>query len=197
MSRQSSDGHSLVELIFVAGMIATASGIAIPQMLAGLDDSRAIGATRYLSSRLHRARAEAVMRSADVAMQFVPVDEGGYAFAMYVDGNRNGIRSHDIERGVDRRLGGVDRLGDSFKGVEFGTVPDLPPVDPGGVSPGSDPIRLGASGFATFTALGTATPGSLYVRSDRGAQYVLRIFGETGKTRVLRFNTRTKQWTPL
>jgi len=197
MFRKPSDGHSLVELLFVAGAIATASGIAIPQMLAGLDDSRAIGATRYLSSRLQRARAEAVMRSADVALQFVPVDDGRYAFATYVDGNRNGIRAHDIERGIDRRIGGIERLGDSFKGIEFGTIPDLPAVDPGGASPGSDPIRLGASGFATFTALGTATPGSLYVRSDRGAQYVIRIFGETGKMRVLRFNTRTKQWTHL
>jgi len=192
-----SDGHSLVELLFVAGIVATVSGIAVPQILAGLDDSRAIGAARYLSSRLYRVRAEAVMRSADVAMQFLPTGDGGYTFAEYVDGNRNGVRTHDIDRGVDRRLGGIERLSDSFKGVELGTVHDLPAVDAGGAAPGSDPIRLGASGFATFTALGTATPGSLYVRSARGAQYVIRIFGETGKTRVLRFNARTRQWVPL
>jgi type II secretory pathway pseudopilin PulG len=197
MSRPSSDGHSLVELLFVAGIVATASGIAVPQMLAGLDDSRAIGATRYLSSRLYRARAEAVMRSADVAMQFLPAGNGGYTLAEYVDGNRNGVRTHDIDRGIDRRLGGIERLGDSFTGVEFGTIRDLPTVDSGGADPGGDPIRLGASGLATFTALGTATPGSLYVRSARGAQYVIRIFGETGKTRVLRFNARTRQWVPL
>jgi type II secretory pathway pseudopilin PulG len=197
MVKHTADGHSLVELLFVAGIVATASGIAVPQILAGLDDSRAIGATRYLSSRLYRARAAAVMRSADVAIQFLPAGNGGYTFAEYVDGNRNGVRTHDIDRGVDRRLGGVERLGDSFKGVEFGTIRDLPAVDPGGAEPGGDPIRLGASGFATFTALGTATPGSLYVRSARGAQYVIRIFGETGKTRVLRFNARTSQWVPL
>lgn len=196
MFKHPSRGHSLVELLFVAGIIATGSGIAIPQMLAGLDDNRAIGATRYLSSRLQRARAEAVMRSADVAIQFLAVDDGSYRFAEYVDGNRNGIRTHDIDRGVDRRLGGLECLGDSFKGVDFGTIRDLPPVDPGGAEPGGDPIRLGASGFATFTALGTATPGSLYVRSVRGAQYVIRIFGETGKTRVLRFNPRTRHWVP-
>jgi type II secretory pathway pseudopilin PulG len=197
MFRQPSDGHSLVELLFVAGIVATASGIAIPQMLAGLDDHRAVAATRYLSSRLQRARAEAVLRSADVAVQFLAVGDGSYTFAQYVDGNRNGIRTHDIDRGVDRRLGGIERLGDSFKGVEFGTIRDLPPIDAGGADPGSDPIRLGASGFATFTSLGTATPGSVYVRSVRGAQYVIRIFGETGKTRVLRFNPRTRRWMPL
>src|SRR5262245_2320516 len=196
MRRQASDGHSLIELLFVAGIAATASGIAVPQMLAGLDDSRALGATRYLSSRLSRARADAVMRSADVAMQFAPGRDGGYTFAEYVDGNRNGIRAQDIERGVDRRLGGFERLGDSFKGVDFGTIRDLPAVVAGGREPGGEAIRLGPSGFATFTALGTATSGSLYVRSARGAQYVIRIFGETGKTRILRFNARTRQWVP-
>jgi len=197
MLGKSSYGHSLVELLFVVGIVATAGGIAVPQLLASLDDNRAIGATRYLSARLQRTRAEAVMRSADVAMQFVKAGDGGYSFAVYVDGNRNGIRTHDIERGVDRRLGAVERLGDSFTGMEFGANSGLPAVDSGSGAPGSDPIRLGPGEFATFTAMGTATPGSLYIRSDRGAQYVIRIFGETGKTRVLRFNPRTKQWTPL
>src|SRR3989449_7336459 len=173
MRGRQSFGYSLVEVMFVAGLVATGSALAVPQILASLDDMRAIGATRYLSVRLQRARGEAVMRSTDVAMQFVPV-AGGYRFAVYVDGNRNGIRSRDIEQGVDRRLGGVERLGDSFNGGEFGAIPGLPAVDPGGTGPGDDPIRLGPSGFATFTARGTATPGSLDIRGSRGAQYGIR-----------------------
>ena len=199
MRGRPSSGYSLAELAFVMGLIVTLTGIAIPQTLATLDDLRAVGATRYISTRLQRARAEAVMRSANVAMQFVPVDDhgGGYAFAVYVDGNRNGIRRRDIASGIDRRLGAVERLGDSFSGVEFGTIPSLPPVDAAAGSPGDDPIRLGPSGLATFTALGTATPGSLYIRSRRGTQYAVRIFGTTGKTRMLRFNAGTRQWKPL
>jgi len=196
MRSHASSGYSFAELAFVMGLIVTVTGIAIPQTLASIDDLRALGATRYLSTRLHRARSEAVARSADVAMRFVPLAEG-YAFAVYVDGNRNGVRRLDIERGIDRRLGAIERLGDSFSGVELGTIPNLPSVDPGGSGPGNDPIRLGPGGFATFTALGTATPGSLYIRSRRGAQYVIRIFGETGKTRLLRFDVRTRQWKPL
>ena len=51
--------------------------------------------------------------------------------------------------------------------------------------------------MATFTATGTATAGSLYIRGRRDVQYVVRIFGETGKTRILKFNPRTRQWNPL
>jgi len=178
------------------GFIVTLTGMAVPQTLATLDDLRASGATRYISARLHQTRSEAAMRSADVAMQFVPSDRG-YAFAVYVDGNRNGVRSRDIEHGIDRRLGAIERLGDSFSGVEFGAIADLPPIDPDGPTPGDDPIRLGSSGLATFTALGTARPGTLYIRSRRGNQYAIRILGVTGRTRMLRYNARTRQWRPI
>jgi hypothetical protein len=176
--------------------MATLSAIAVPQLLATIDTYRAIGATRYISTRLYRARSEAVMRSADVAVKFVHSD-AGYAFAVYIDGNRNGVRATDIEHGIDRQVGATERLGDSFAGVDFGALPGLPPVDEGTIAPGADPIRLGPSNAVTFTALGTATPGSLYIRSGRGAQYVIRIFGQTGKTRMLRFNVRTGKWMAL
>lgn len=195
MSSSQASGYSLVELAFVTGLVITVSGIAVPQMLVAVDDMRTSGATRYIAARLQQTRSEAVRRSSDVAMRFVMVD-GRYTYAVYIDGNRNGVRTHDVRQGVDRLLGVIERLGDSFSGVEFGTLPDLPPVDPGGTAPGMDPIRLGPAGFATFTAMGTSTSGSLYIRGRR-AQYVVRIFGATGKTRALRFNARTRQWTPL
>jgi hypothetical protein len=138
---------------------------------------------------------EALTRSVDVAMQIAHTTNG-YAFAVYVDGNHNGVLTADIAGGADRRLGAIERLGDHFMGVDFGAVPGLPAVDVGGTPPGTDPIRLGSSSLASFASGGTATSGSLYVRG-RSAQYVVRIFGGTGKTRVMKFHPRTKQWKPL
>src|SRR5262245_63470355 len=106
---------------------------------------------------------EAVARSTSVAMRF-KTDASGYTYAAYVDGNRNGVLTRDIQAGVDRQIAAVEHLGDSFAGVEFGTLPDLPPVDPGGTPPGADPIRIGASDLLTFTPRGTSTTGSLYIR---------------------------------
>jgi type II secretory pathway pseudopilin PulG len=189
-------GYSLVELIFVMGLVVTLSAVAVPQTLAALDDSRTYGAARYLAGRLQRARMEAVMRSSDVGVRFTPGADGRYAYAVYVDGNFNGVRSADIRSGVDRQLMPPEKLADMFAHVDFGALPNLPAVDAGGTPPGDDPIRLGASSIATFTAKGTSSTGRVYIRGER-AQYVVRVFGDTGKTRVMKFEASTRQWRPL
>ena len=120
-----------------------------------LDELRTAGATRYLASRLQRARMEALARNADVALRFT-ADGSSFAYAMYADGNRNGVRSVDIQRGLDRRVSSEERLRDQFPAVDFGNSPGLPPVDVSSGSPGSDPIRLGAGNMATFTEIGRA-----------------------------------------
>ena len=189
-------GYSLIEVVFATGMAVTMSAVAVPQCLTAIDDFRASGAARYISARLQRARMEAVVRSTEVAMQFTE-GVGGYRYAVYRDGNRNGVLTRDIQDGIDRLIASTERLPEQFTGVDFGAIPALPPVDAGGTPPGTDPIRLGAGGFASFSPAGTSSPGTVYIRSRRGAQYAVRIFGETGKTRMLKFDRGTRKWRPL
>jgi hypothetical protein len=139
---------------------------------------------------------EAVTRSAAVAVRFA-ASATGYSFAVYVDGNRNGVLASDIDNGVDWRLGPVESLPENFGSVDFGTMPGLPAIDSGGTPPGSNPIRLGSSGSATFVPLGTSSTGTLYVRGYGNQQLAIRIYGETGKTRILKFDVRSRQWNPL
>jgi len=136
------------------------------------------------------------MRSAIVALQ-VSQTSAGYEFAEYVDGNRNGVLAGEMQSGVDWRHGAIERLTEQFTGVDFGVVPGLPPIDPGGTPPGADPIRLGAANRASFSPRGTATPGTVYIRGRDDAQYAVRIFGETGKTRLLKFDRRNRRWRPI
>jgi hypothetical protein len=125
------------------------------------------------------------------------VQEGAsYRYAVYVDGNANGVRSADISDGNDRQVSHDERLPDQFPRVDFGAAPGLPAPD-SGAAPGSDPIRLGPGNMATFTPDGTATPGSLYVLGPGGLQLTIRIVGETGRTRILRFDARSRLWKPL
>ena len=187
------DGYSLIELLFALGVATTLSAAAMPPVFAALDDYRTLGAVRYLATRLQRTRMEAVSRHANTAFQFVAGDRT-YRYAVYVDGNGNGVRRGETDRGIDRQIHAPEKLSDRFRAVDFGTLPGLPPVDPPGPAPGTDPIRLGTSDSVTFTPLGTATAGSLYLLGAGRVQYVIRVYGETGKTRILKFNLRTRQW---
>ena len=187
---------TLGELAVVLGLVATASATAVPQVLAGLDDARVAGAARYLSSRLAASRMDAIARTREVAVRFVPAS-GTYSFTVYVDGNRNGVLTRDIQRGVDKSVRGPEMLADNFRGVVFGTQPGLPAIDVGSAPPGDDPIRLGVGNSVSFSALGTATSGTVYLTGPSRAQYAVRVFGVTGKIRVYRFSAAAGRWEPV
>ncbi len=178
------------------GLVTTVLGVATPNVLAGLDDAKTVGAVRYVSAELQRVRMDAVTRGVNTAMRFSQAD-GSYICAVYADGNGDGVTSRDIQRGVDTKIQGDQRLPDQFSGVDFGTLPGLPPVDASSSAPGQDPIKFGSSNMAAFTPVGTSSSGSLYILGPHGAQYVIRVLGETGRTRILKFNARTRRWEPL
>jgi len=183
------------ELVVVLGMVGTATATTLPQLLAGLDDARVAGAARYLSWRLAESRMDAINRSREVAIRF-SLTNGRYSYTVYVDGNRNGVLTRDIQRGVDRAVRGPETLSDNFRNVDFGTQPGLPAIDAGGAAPGADPIKLGAGNSVSFSALGSATSGTIYLTGPSRAQYAVRVAGVTAKIRVYRFNRRTGKWMP-
>lgn len=185
-------GYSLVELMFVAGVMALLSAVAVPVFTRGLDHYRTRGAARYLAGRLQRARAEAVARGANVALCFSRAG-ARITFGVFVDGNRNGVLTADIAAGIDRPIAATADLAD-FTGVQFGLVTGV--VAPDGTPLAGDPIRFGLPRMASFTPVGTASAGSVYLRGRDGAQYAVRVYGDTGKTTVWRFEPRGG-WVPL
>jgi type II secretory pathway pseudopilin PulG len=187
---------SLIDLLFALGIAATLGAVAIPQTLTMVDDMRTTAAARSVAASLQRARMVAVVRNRSTAVRFSGAGaESEEAF--FVDGNGNGVLSSDIRDGIDRPIGPSQRVADRFAGSGFGALRDLPAVDPGGTPPGDDPVRFGAGSLAVFTPLGTASSGSIYLLGRGGAQFAVRVFGETGKTRVLKFLPRTGRWVPV
>ena len=183
---------SLIELLFALGIAATLTSAAVPQLGTAVDEFRASGATRYVVARLQQARVRAIARNRDTALR-IARDSRGFAISVYEDGNGNGVLTRDIQDGTDTLVGAPEYLVDQFPGVDFGALPAIPGVE-GSAPPGADPIRLGSADSVTFTPVGTATSGSLYVLGRGSSQYVVRIYGETARTRILRFNTRTRTW---
>ena len=111
-----------------------------------------------------------------------------------MDGDGDGIQLTDVGRGVDRRLGPEQRLGDLYPSVRFELGPSVPAIGGSSAAAGSDPIRLGQSDILTFGPLGTATSGTLYLRSRSGGQYAVRVLGVTGRLRTLRYDDEAGRW---
>ena len=103
---------------------------------------------------------------------------------MFADGNGNGVRTADIAADVDSPLDTSVLLSDLFPGVAIAVSG----------SAGTDAVRLGATNLLSFTPLGTATAGSIYVRGRDGSQFAVRILGTTGRTRLEQYIERTRAW---
>ena len=178
--------------MLTAAIVATLLSMSVPMTTSALDEMRTSMAARYLEGRIMNARMLAVKRSASVALRFEAVGPG-YAFAEYLDGNGNGVRSAEIAAGIDPQLAPRQSLHDEFPAVVFGLRAGVPDVDGARITADSDGIRIGSSRILTLGPDGTATSGTLYLHGRRG-QYAVRVLGATGRTRVLRFDTGTGRW---
>jgi len=61
---------------------------------------------------------------------------------------------------------------------------------------GDDPLRIGNTALVAFSPTGTATSGTMYVAARHGPQMAIRVFGATGRVRVLTFDAQARQWRP-
>lgn len=170
--------------MFAAGLVAVLAAAAIPQLNAAIERTRTIGAARYLASRLALARAQAVARSANVAL-LLTAAEGTFVVGTYVDGNGDGVRTRDITAGIDSSAGVRVRLSDLFPRVALFLN------DPAVTS------TFDTSALMSFSPLGTASSRTLYLRGADGSQYAVRVLGATGRTRVLRFVASNGAWVEL
>ncbi len=132
------------------------------------------------------ARAYAISRDKNVAVKFRKNGER-YEWALYGDGNGNGVRNLEIRSGVDRPLGVVFpwMRNDVLPGILKGNrVPD--PGQPGRyLDRLEDPIRFNNSDLCSFSPMGESTPGSVYLWDGHDRMAVVRVFGRSAKVRTL------------
>jgi len=92
----------------------------------------------------------------------------------FADTNRNGVLTREIDDGVESRLDGPTMLAALFPGVAV--------TDEG-------MVRL-----FSFSPDGTATTGSLYLRSRDGTRFAIRVLGVTARVRIERFVVARGDW---
>jgi Tfp pilus assembly protein FimT len=166
-------GYTLIEALFVCGLVAVLSAIAVPVSLAGVNRARGWAGTRFVAARFVRARAQAVARGAAVALRFDGAGENTTMTA-FADGNRNGVLTRDIDAGADLALDAAVPLSSLFPGVAI--------TDEGG-------LRL-----FSFSPDGTATTGSIYLTSRDGSRFAVRVLGATARVRIERYVTARDAW---
>jgi len=116
-----------------------------------------------------------------VALYLTP-DSGTFSIGSYVDGNGNGVRTLEIEGGLDPQVAAAVRFADLFPRVQLLL---------------DDPFSSGTpatSALMSFSPIGTATSRTLYVRAEDGSLYGVRVLGATGRTRVLRYLATSHAW---
>ena len=192
-------GVSLVELVIALALLAMAVLIAAPPLMSASASLRVDLATQELVGAMRLARSHAILHSAKVAVRFYPEPERGrIGWALFRDGDGDGVRNADIDSGDDPRLTQTRWFAHLGGRVGFGFPADTTPRDPGDprrrLDRLDDPVRFNQSELASFDPLGGSTPGSLYVTDGRRHLSVIRLHGRTGKLRVLRWDADADQW---
>lgn len=189
-------GVALIDILCSVAIVAILAAMSVPNLAGSLERERTLVGAQRLAGAMQRARLEALRRSASVALQ---IDISGIRtrFRMFVDGNGNGVLQRDIDAGVDTPIGGVEWLDQHARDVALRINQAVPDIGGGpGLKPGDDPLRIGRTSFVTFGPLGGSTSGTLYVSALQGPQMAIRLYGATGRTRVLIFNRGASRWEP-
>lgn len=184
-------GHTLIELLFAIAILTLFLALGLPGLRAYSSEAQILGAAEVFKQEFRKARSIAATTNRQTAIRFEETATGP-CISVYQDGNHNGVRSTDIERGIDTRISGPRRLDSGAASVRIAIHPGTPAPPPErGLLDTSDPIRFGRSEMLSFTPLGGATPGTFYLAGD-AVQAAIRVTGETSRIRLLIY--RTRKW---
>ncbi len=188
-------GHTLAELAAVLAILGLVFAMSVPALSEILAEESLGTAAREVAAILHSARARAVFQGAEVGVKWV-ANAGDLVLTVYQDGNGNGVTTADIRKGVDRLVAGPFWLGSRYPGVNFSFVPGMNGTDPGGAPIGklSDPIRFGNSNICSFSPVGHASPGTVYLSNRRSRQAAVRVTPSNAKIQIWTWHGKKLKW---
>ena len=187
-------GAAFVDIIVAMSLCVLMAAIAVPVIGGTLDRERTLVGAHYLAGQLMRARLDSLKRARSVAVRLQVIGDRT-EFRLFADGNGNGVLQRDVDRGIDPPLAPPAWLDDQARDLSLRINQEILDVSGSAVlAPGDDPLRIGNTSMLTFSPVGSATSGTLYVAAHRGPQMAIRVFGATGRVRVLMFDARARQW---
>ena len=189
-------GYSLAEAVLAMAVLGLLLTVSLPALASGLSRGRVATAAREMAGELARLRSEAIASRRRVALRILR-SGGRYVYAVYADGDGDGVRSDDIAAGRDKIILGPRDLPSRHEGIDFGlleeAIPEVPPGR-GVLAPRSDPVRFGTTDTVTFTPWGTSSTGTLYVSDGKESVQAVVLYGRTGRIRTWRFDRALWRW---
>ena len=191
-------GMTLVELLVVVSLAGLLLAIGLPRLIAAAGGVTVRLAADEVLMALRETRIVGLRLGTYVGVKFRSDADGNVTYTLYRDGDGDGIRTADIESGVDPALGVPRRLQHFGRTVRFGFPPGPPPRDPGDLSRRldrlDDPIRFNRSDIASFSPLEGATPGTVYLTDGERRLAAVRVTGRTGRVRILVYDPDRQVW---
>jgi type II secretory pathway pseudopilin PulG len=187
-------GYTLLETLVSTALCSALAALSLPIVGGSLERERAMVGARVLAGQLQRARFEALKRARAVAVR-LDVIGNRTAFQLFADGDDDGVRQSDVDAGIDPPLAPLEYLDQHARDISLRVNQVV--VDPAGageIQPGADPLRIGNTALLSFSPFGSATSGTLYVAGLRGPQFAVRVFGATGRVRLMTFDRQARQW---
>jgi hypothetical protein len=168
--------------------------VAIPHLQAMRRASAGRAASREFQVLFRSLRYRAISEKRHYGLLFAETQEDGWSWALYRDGDGDGMRTTDIRSGRDEMVDGPWYVGERWSGVEL----DVPADDPREGPPPSrsdlrdgDPVRFGRTDLVSFSPKGTSSSGTLYIRSAHTFWAVV-VYGPSVRVRL--WERRNGRW---
>jgi prepilin-type N-terminal cleavage/methylation domain-containing protein len=192
---RSKNGFSLAEVLAVVCIVGIAAAVSVPAFSTLRAKSALRAAVGDIRALFALARSRAVARSRNVAVRFSN-QQGMWVYAMYEDGDGDGVRNNDIAAGRDPliRQGAVIASDRAAATIGFPAFPITDPDTGKALSPLGSPIKFNNSALCSFSAVGTATAGSIFLTNRFEDAVVVRVLGTTGRIRALQFDRKANRW---
>jgi hypothetical protein len=192
-------GAGLAGVLMLLAIVGLVLGVSLPSVSHAVRGARIRAGTLEMVSAMRTMRHRAIAESRSHGLVFTPRGDD-WEYALFVDGDGDGLRTRDVHRGVDLLVGGPWRLSRRHPTVRPGFLPlerlrRIPPAR-GFLRDLSDPVRFGRSDIIACSANGRCSSGTLYLTDGMAAQWAVVLYGVTGRLRVLRYTPEEEQWEP-
>lgn len=188
------NGTTLIEIIVVIAIIGIIALCAMPAFAAYRRQASVIAAGNEMRSLLRAVRSRAIARGRNAGVKFVK-SGNNWTYTLYDDGNGNGIYNADINKGIDRRYFGPALVMPQFQTAAIALLPKTI-RDPDGAKllPTDPALQFGTSTICSFSPVGSSTSGTIYISDGIDNLYAVRVYGASGKVRMLRYNAGLQKW---